>query len=195
MFVKFVMNWDLHGCQCRLVGIWVFLSDNSRDWGPNKEGVCREFVNEANKASMRLYDYLLVSTVVQLFYFEVFRLWRFCNVFNCYTPFVVSTSKFQPLDWAVPPRPDRLFEPRDIFTGCVCCSWQYLNSHQVLYKALVDVEQSNTLTTEEARRAAKTLRIDFERGGIHLSPGEWALVDSFCIRCGGLKKCTREGSG
>ncbi|CAM6092610.1 unnamed protein product [Calypogeia fissa] len=47
---------------------------------------------------------------------------------------------------------------------------QYLNSHQVLYKALVDVEQSNTLTTEEAQRAAKTLRVDFERGGIHLPP-------------------------
>ncbi|KAL2654121.1 hypothetical protein R1flu_022249 [Riccia fluitans] len=47
---------------------------------------------------------------------------------------------------------------------------QYLNSHPVLYKAVVDVEQSTALETEEAKRAAKTLRIDFERGGIHLPP-------------------------
>lgn len=46
---------------------------------------------------------------------------------------------------------------------------QYLNSHAGLYKAVVDLEQSpNILTTDEARRAAKTLRMDFERGGIHL---------------------------
>lgn len=46
---------------------------------------------------------------------------------------------------------------------------QYLNSHPVLYKAIVGVEESpDILTTEEARRAAKTLRMDFERGGIHL---------------------------
>lgn len=46
---------------------------------------------------------------------------------------------------------------------------QYLNSHPVLYKAVVGVEQSpGILTTEEAKRAAKTLRMDFERGGIHL---------------------------
>ncbi|KAL3686148.1 hypothetical protein R1sor_004170 [Riccia sorocarpa] len=47
---------------------------------------------------------------------------------------------------------------------------QYLNSHPVLYKAVVDVENSTALTTEEAKRAAKTLRVDFERGGIHLPP-------------------------
>lgn len=50
---------------------------------------------------------------------------------------------------------------------------QYLNSHPVLYKVVVGVEQSpETLTTDEARRAAKTLRMDFERGGIHLPPGK-----------------------
>ncbi|KAG6546992.1 hypothetical protein Mapa_011608 [Marchantia paleacea] len=47
---------------------------------------------------------------------------------------------------------------------------QYLNSHPVLYKAVFDVEQSDALTTDEAKRAAKTLRVDFERGGIHLPP-------------------------
>lgn len=50
---------------------------------------------------------------------------------------------------------------------------QYLNSHPVLYKAVVGVEESpDILTTEEARRAAKTLRMDFERGGIHLPSGK-----------------------
>lgn len=55
--------------------------------------------------------------------------------------------------------------------GVVAC--QYLNSHPVLYKAVVGVEESpDILTTEEARRAAKTLRMDFERGGIHLPSGK-----------------------
>lgn len=50
---------------------------------------------------------------------------------------------------------------------------QYLNSHPGLYKAVVGVEESpEILTTEEARRAAKTLRMDFERGGIHLPSGK-----------------------
>ena len=57
-----------------------------------------------------------------------------------------------------------------IVLGMVAC--QYLNSHPVLYEAVVGVEESpDILTTEEARRAAKTLRMDFERGGIHLSSG------------------------
>jgi hypothetical protein len=58
-----------------------------------------------------------------------------------------------------------------LFVGMVAC--QYLNSHPVLYKAVVGVEESpDILTTEEARRAAKTLRMDFERGGIHLPSGK-----------------------
>lgn len=50
---------------------------------------------------------------------------------------------------------------------------QCLNPHLVLYEAVVGVEQSpGILTTEEAKRAAKTLRMDFERGGIHLPAGK-----------------------
>eukprot|EP00250_Pteridium_aquilinum_P035483 c9490_g1_i1 orf=69-2117(+) len=44
-----------------------------------------------------------------------------------------------------------------------------LNTNPILYNAIVKVEQSNTLTTEEAKRAAFTHRVEFERGGVHLS--------------------------
>ncbi|KAH7387180.1 hypothetical protein KP509_16G009600 [Ceratopteris richardii] len=43
-----------------------------------------------------------------------------------------------------------------------------LNTNSVLYDAIVKVENSNTLTTEEAKRAAFTHRLEFERGGVHL---------------------------
>ncbi|XP_057813855.2 mitochondrial intermediate peptidase, mitochondrial [Cryptomeria japonica] len=44
----------------------------------------------------------------------------------------------------------------------------YLNTNHMLYNAVVKSEQQGCLKTEEAQRAAKTLRIDFEKGGIHL---------------------------
>ncbi|EFJ18321.1 hypothetical protein SELMODRAFT_420134 [Selaginella moellendorffii] len=53
----------------------------------------------------------------------------------------------------------------------------YLNTHKSLYDAVVHVESSDALTTEEAKRAAKTLRIDFERGGIHLPPEKMERVN------------------
>lgn len=43
-----------------------------------------------------------------------------------------------------------------------------LNSNTLLYDAILKVEQSDVLTTEEAKRAAQTLKMEFERGGIHL---------------------------
>ncbi|KAJ7567508.1 hypothetical protein O6H91_02G150900 [Diphasiastrum complanatum] len=45
----------------------------------------------------------------------------------------------------------------------------HLNTNHALYNSIVRLEESNVLTTEEAKRAAKTLRVDFERGGIHLA--------------------------
>lgn len=64
-----------------------------------------------------------------------------------------------------------------LFTWLLVALCQYLNSHPVLYKAIVGVEESpDILTTEEARRAAKTLRMDFERGGIHLPSGRLSLL-------------------
>ena len=47
-----------------------------------------------------------------------------------------------------------------------------MNTNSILYDAIAKAEQSNTLTTEEAQRAAYTHRVEFERGGVHLSDGE-----------------------
>uniref|UniRef100_A0A0E0LEV9 Peptidase M3A/M3B catalytic domain-containing protein n=1 Tax=Oryza punctata TaxID=4537 RepID=A0A0E0LEV9_ORYPU len=45
---------------------------------------------------------------------------------------------------------------------------QYLNTNTTLYNAILQAESEGVLLTEEARRAATTLRVDFEKGGIHL---------------------------
>lgn len=52
---------------------------------------------------------------------------------------------------------------------------QYLNTNYSLYSALVKAEQDAHLLSEEAQRAAKHLRLDFEKGGIHLSHGWYPL--------------------
>ncbi|XP_021909614.1 probable mitochondrial intermediate peptidase, mitochondrial isoform X2 [Carica papaya] len=46
----------------------------------------------------------------------------------------------------------------------------YLNTNHTLYDAVKKAEQDDYLLTKEAHRAAHHLRIDFERGGIHLCP-------------------------
>lgn len=48
---------------------------------------------------------------------------------------------------------------------------QYLNSNPSLYLAVVKAETNHHMLTAEAARAANYLRIDLEKGGIHLSPG------------------------
>lgn len=48
---------------------------------------------------------------------------------------------------------------------------QYLNTNHVLYDAVRKAEQEGNLLMDEAQRAARYLRVDFERGGIHLSAG------------------------
>ncbi|CAA0836711.1 Probable mitochondrial intermediate peptidase-mitochondrial [Striga hermonthica] len=47
----------------------------------------------------------------------------------------------------------------------------FLNSNCSLYHAIIKAEQNHHMLTEEAARAARHLRIDLEKGGIHLSPG------------------------
>ncbi|XP_020393076.1 mitochondrial intermediate peptidase, mitochondrial-like isoform X1 [Zea mays] len=44
----------------------------------------------------------------------------------------------------------------------------YLNTNTTLYNAVLKAEGESVLLTEEARRAATTLHIDFQKGGIHL---------------------------
>lgn len=52
-----------------------------------------------------------------------------------------------------------------------CNSMQYLNTNTTLYNAILKAESEGVMLTEEARRAATTLRVDFEKGGIHLPKG------------------------
>lgn len=44
----------------------------------------------------------------------------------------------------------------------------FLNTNHNLYNAVIRAEQEGQLQTKEAQRAAHTLRVDFEKGGIHL---------------------------
>jgi hypothetical protein len=59
-------------------------------------------------------------------------------------------------------------------------SLQYLNTNTTLYNAILKAESEGSLLTEEARRAATTLRVDFEKGGIHLPKG---CHLKFILRC------------
>lgn len=48
---------------------------------------------------------------------------------------------------------------------------QYLNTNHTLYHAVMKVEKDRNLLSKEAKRAAHYLRVDFEKGGIHLAAG------------------------
>ncbi|KAG5230558.1 peptidase M3 family protein [Salix suchowensis] len=53
----------------------------------------------------------------------------------------------------------------------------YLNTNHTLYAAVKRAEKDGNLLTKEAYRAANQLRIDFEKGGIHLPPEKLARVN------------------
>uniref|UniRef100_A0A6N2NGG8 Peptidase M3A/M3B catalytic domain-containing protein n=1 Tax=Salix viminalis TaxID=40686 RepID=A0A6N2NGG8_SALVM len=53
----------------------------------------------------------------------------------------------------------------------------YLNTNHTLYAAVKRAEKDGHLLTKEAQRAANQLRIDFEKGGIHLPPEKLARVN------------------
>ncbi|KAE8022416.1 hypothetical protein FH972_008218 [Carpinus fangiana] len=57
----------------------------------------------------------------------------------------------------------------------------YLNTNHVLYDAVRKAEQEGNLLTDEAQRAARYLRVDFERGGIHLSADKLDHVNQLNI--------------
>ncbi|KAL5569985.1 hypothetical protein UlMin_026560 [Ulmus minor] len=57
----------------------------------------------------------------------------------------------------------------------------YLNTNHNLYDAVKKAELEGHLLTEEAQRAARYLRIDFERGGIHLSDEKLDRVNQLNI--------------
>ncbi|XP_057798375.1 mitochondrial intermediate peptidase, mitochondrial isoform X2 [Salvia miltiorrhiza] len=57
----------------------------------------------------------------------------------------------------------------------------YLNSNPSLYNAIIRAEQNQHLLTDEALRAARHLRTDLEKGGIHLSPEKLDRVNQLNI--------------
>lgn len=48
---------------------------------------------------------------------------------------------------------------------------QNLNTNHILYHAVMKVEKDSNLLSKEAKRAAHSLRVDLEKGGIHLAAG------------------------
>ncbi|KAM0899806.1 hypothetical protein ACQ4PT_021044 [Festuca glaucescens] len=65
--------------------------------------------------------------------------------------------------------PDREFvEEGDKASMRIYEHLQYLNTHTTLYNAILKAESEGGLLTDETRKAANNLRVDFEKGGIHL---------------------------
>jgi mitochondrial intermediate peptidase len=56
-----------------------------------------------------------------------------------------------------------------------------------LYNAILKAEREGTQLTDEALRAATTLRVDFEKGGIHLPKGcpieIYIVLSSLIFKC------------
>jgi mitochondrial intermediate peptidase len=56
-----------------------------------------------------------------------------------------------------------------------------------LYNAILKAEREGTQLTDEALRAATTLRVDFEKGGIHLPKGcpieIYVVLSSLIFKC------------
>lgn len=52
---------------------------------------------------------------------------------------------------------------------------QYLNTNHNLYNAVMKAELEGSILNKETQRAANYLRVDFEKGGIHLSGGTFPV--------------------
>lgn len=66
-----------------------------------------------------------------------------------------------------------------MYTQSICCSVhciQYLNTNLSLYNAVMKAEGDRHLLSSEAQRAAHCLRLDFEKGGIHLCNGTHSVT-------------------
>ncbi|KAF7103632.1 hypothetical protein CFC21_104604 [Triticum aestivum] len=65
--------------------------------------------------------------------------------------------------------PDREFaEEADKASMRIYEHLQYLNTNTTLYNAILKAESEGALLSEESQKAANNLRVDFEKGGIHL---------------------------
>lgn len=58
---------------------------------------------------------------------------------------------------------------------------QYLNTNHSLYHAVMKVEKDPNLLSKEAKRAAHYLRVDFEKGGIHLAADKLDRVNQLHV--------------
>ncbi|GMP24118.1 hypothetical protein CsSME_00001508 [Camellia sinensis var. sinensis] len=62
----------------------------------------------------------------------------------------------------------------------------YLNTNHTLYNAVIKADKDGIFLSKEAQRAAHSLRIDFEKGGIHLSTDKLDRVNLLNIDIGQL---------
>uniref|UniRef100_M8AJX7 Mitochondrial intermediate peptidase n=1 Tax=Aegilops tauschii TaxID=37682 RepID=M8AJX7_AEGTA len=74
--------------------------------------------------------------------------------------------------------PDREFaEEADKASMRIYEHLQYLNTNTTLYNAILKAESEGALLSEESQKAANNLRVDFEKGGIHLPKVAHLLLD------------------
>ncbi|XP_047332042.1 mitochondrial intermediate peptidase, mitochondrial [Impatiens glandulifera] len=64
----------------------------------------------------------------------------------------------------------------------------YLNTNHTLYNAVLKAEKDGPLLSKEAQRAAHMLRLDFERGGIHLSSDKLEKVNQLNVQISHLSR-------
>lgn len=69
-----------------------------------------------------------------------------------------------------------LFRFSKLNTEKIVTDLQYLNTNHALYNAVIKAQKDGRSISEEAQRAAHSLRIDFEKGGIHLGAGTYPLI-------------------
>ncbi|KAL9254123.1 Mitochondrial intermediate peptidase, mitochondrial-like protein [Drosera capensis] len=68
----------------------------------------------------------------------------------------------------------------------------FLNTNHILYKAVIKAEQEGDKLSAEAKRAASYLRLDFEKGGIHLSDDKSNRVNKLNVDIAGLCQAYNE---
>ncbi|XXG75946.1 hypothetical protein AAC387_Pa08g0408 [Persea americana] len=71
----------------------------------------------------------------------------------------------------------------------------FLNTNHDLYNAVLRAEREGHLQTKESRRAAHTLRVDFEKGGIHLCADKLDRVNQLNIEIAQLGREFNENIG
>lgn len=88
--------------------------------------------------------------------------------------------------------PDREFaEEADKASMRIYEHLQYLNTNTTLYNAILKAESEGALLSEESQKAANNLRVDFEKGGIHLPKDKLERVNQLNLAIAHLgRNCT-----